>query len=95
VRLVNAVEEALAELSEPAARIALDNYESEARLSELILQAPAYVLALGAERGWSGRERDTLREAGFRLAGLGERVLRVETASVAAVSVVLSKLSKL
>jgi 16S rRNA U1498 N3-methylase RsmE len=45
------------------------------------------VLAFGPERGWSGDERDRLRAAGFVLAGLGPRVLRSETAVIAAVAV--------
>lgn len=46
------------------------------------------VLAVGPERGWSPAERDVLRGAGFVMAHLGERVLRTETACVAAVSMI-------
>jgi RsmE family RNA methyltransferase len=53
------------------------------------------VLALGPERGWSASERDLLRAEGFQLVHLGERVLRVETACVAAIAVVKAKLSLL
>lgn len=48
-------------------------------------------LALGSERGWTARERGTFASAGFRVAGLGRRVLRTETACVAAVSVALAR----
>ncbi|HNC22732.1 MAG TPA: 16S rRNA (uracil(1498)-N(3))-methyltransferase [Opitutaceae bacterium] len=45
-----------------------------------------------AARGWSGVERDLLRSRGFGLAHLGARVLRSETAVIAAVAVVRSRL---
>ncbi len=45
-------------------------------------------LAIGSERGWTGKERDLFRARGWTLVGMGERVLRTETAVVAAVSVV-------
>ncbi len=52
--------------------------------------ASPLALAFGPERGWSGPERALLRAAGFELAHLGPRVLRTETAVVAAVSVAKS-----
>lgn len=51
---------------------------------------PAVTLALGPERGWSAAERNLLRAQGFTLVHLGARVLRVETAVVAAVTLVRS-----
>ncbi len=48
-------------------------------------------LALGSERGWTARERETFAAAGFRVASLGPRVLRTETACVAAVSIALAR----
>lgn len=91
------LEEVLAALP-PAAeceRIVLDNYESPEALSGLRIAAPGAVLALGSERGWTARERDLFRGAGFRLAHLGTRVLRTETAVVAAVTLALAKLGRL
>jgi len=72
-------------------RLALDNYEGAARLSEAVLSVPV-VLALGPERGWSANEREALRQSGFEIVHLGERVLRLETACVAAISIVKAKL---
>jgi RsmE family RNA methyltransferase len=43
-------------------------------------------LAFGPERGWSAGERQLLRAQGFELAHLGTRVLRTETAVVAALA---------
>ena len=51
---------------------------------------PTVTLALGPERGWSAAERNLLRSQGFTLVHLGTRVLRVETAVVAAVTLVRS-----
>jgi RsmE family RNA methyltransferase len=82
--------------------VALDNYESPASLAITLKlfttakiaspSAPAVVLALGSERGWVGAERDMLRANGFALAHLGSRVLRTETACIAAIAIVKSTL---
>jgi 16S rRNA (uracil1498-N3)-methyltransferase len=88
----------LAAIPPGAARIALDNYEAGTPLSQFhvireITGSPSPVaLALGPERGWSGPERDLLRANGFTLAHLGSRVLRTETACVAAVAVIKGQL---
>ena len=74
-----------------ACRLALDNYEAPQPLSGTTIAAPA-VLCLGPERGWSAEERDRLRRGGFALAHLGPRVLRVETACVAAIVLVKARL---
>jgi RsmE family RNA methyltransferase len=74
----------MAALPGGCSRIALDNYEASHRM------APApmpLALAFGPERGWSPAERAILREIGFELAHLGPRVLRTETAVVAALSI--------
>ncbi|MFP4331060.1 MAG: 16S rRNA (uracil(1498)-N(3))-methyltransferase [Alkalispirochaetaceae bacterium] len=43
--------------------------------------APAATGAVGPERGWSDRERDLFRQAGFTAVRLGARTLRSETAA--------------
>jgi 16S rRNA (uracil1498-N3)-methyltransferase len=74
-------------------RLALDNYESPAALSQVAVPAGRpVVLAFGAERGWSPAERTLLRESGFTFVHLGERVLRSETACLAAITLVRAKL---
>lgn len=73
-------------------RLALDNYESAVRLSETPVKPDdACILAIGSERGWSTAERTRLRDAGFALAHLGPRVLRTETAVIAALTVLRAK----
>ena len=86
--------EVLATVPRAATRIALDNYESPQALSAASI-APPVALAFGPERGWSAAERDLLRAQGFALAHLGPRVLRSETAVIAALAVVRAKLGLL
>lgn len=87
-----ALAEAIAGLPAAAGRLALDNYESPQALSAYPANpSRAVVLALGAERGWTGEERETLRQARFDFAHLGPRVLRLETAVVAALAVVKAR----
>ncbi len=83
------LDEALAALPEGATRLALDNYEAESALPDLRLDANRpLILALGPERGWGERDREALRAAGFVLAHLGRRVLRLETAVTIALALV-------
>lgn len=83
--------EAVNAVGQTGSRIALDNYESPQPLPRLALGAPV-VLAFGPERGWSAEERDLLRAREFAFAHLGQRVLRTETAVVAAVTLVKASL---
>jgi len=72
-------------------RIALDNYEAPEPLYALSLKHQSCTVAVGSERGWSVEERDQLRAAGFTLAHLGQRVLRSETACIAALALIAAK----
>ena len=70
---------------EAATRLALDNTEAATPLSSATVALPA-AIAIGSERGWSDREREVLHSAGYEFTHLGNRVLRVETATVAALT---------
>jgi RsmE family RNA methyltransferase len=72
-------------------RVALDNYESALSLGQTEIALPL-TLAVGPERGWAAEERDLLRSEGFALSHMGQRVLRVETACVAALAITRSRL---
>jgi 16S rRNA (uracil1498-N3)-methyltransferase len=86
----------LAASEKNSTRLALDNYESPSPLSAVAVAAGAPVaLAFGPERGWSAAERDLLRARGFAFAHLGPRVLRAETACIAALSLVKARLGSL
>ena len=59
---------------------------SQARLSKLSFSGSEFVLAAGPEAGFTDEEEARLVEAGFVPASLGPRVLRTETAAVAALA---------
>lgn len=67
-------------------RLILDP-EGEFTFATLQVQAqqPVY-LAIGPEGGWSPQDREQLRAAGFRGLRLGPRILRTETAGLAAIA---------
>ena len=92
VKSGDALEAALVSLPAGQTRIALDNYEAAHRLMDI---APSretpVVLAIGPERGWTPRDRDALRAHQFHLANLGSRILRTETAVVAALTLIRAK----
>ncbi len=84
-----------------SARVALDNYEAGMPLSQFHaaseitgLTSPVTV-ALGPERGWSAKERDLLRSNHFTLVHLGSRVLRTETACIAALTMMKARLGSM
>lgn len=92
---------ALAALSAGTERLALDNYEAKTSLASALSGQIIWhksssinplVLALGPERGWGLADRAALRAAGFTLCSLGPRVLRLETATVAALSLAHARL---
>ena len=75
--------------------IAADNVRPEGALANLSAMGHSVVLAVGSERGWSEAEREKLEKAGFLRLSMGERVLRTETASVAAAILALEKIGAL
>ena len=80
---------ALAAVQPNCNRLALDVYEADQPLAppdspEL---EESITLAIGPERGWSLAERNHLRAARFTLRHLGTRVLRTETACIAALGI--------
>lgn len=85
------LEAALATLPLPTQRFALDLYEATGPLSKFPMEKEETLLALGPERGWSSRERDHLRAHQIPLLHLGERVLRSDTAALAASACVIGK----
>ena len=81
----------LAELlrADPARRgLLLDPEEREVRLAQAARGASRLLLAVGPEGGFTPAERAQAAAAGFACVGLGPRVLRTETAGIAALSIV-------
>lgn len=80
-------------------RWAFDPYRAGSAFGTAALPAATaddpLVLAIGSERGWTPAELDLLAERGFAFASLGTRILKTETAAIAAVSVALARLGYL
>jgi 16S rRNA (uracil1498-N3)-methyltransferase len=85
-----ALAEALAAPALPARRVALFEGERSRSLRAALAGAePApTALLIGPEGGFAQAELAVARAAGFEAVGLGERILRVETAAIVAVALV-------
>lgn len=86
VEVPAALADAVAGLAPGALRLTLDPL---AEASVRGMAPPAgneVVVAIGPEGGWSPRDRSVLSEAGFTGLRLGPRILRTETAGIAAIS---------
>jgi 16S rRNA (uracil1498-N3)-methyltransferase len=77
--------DAMAGLPTGARRLLLDPQAAHG-MRMLDVAADGVVLAIGPEGGWSVRDLATLREHGFEGLRLGPRVLRTETAGIAAIA---------
>lgn len=76
-------------------KIALDNVNPACSLTVAMKnytdKKQEVIAAIGSERGWTDRERKMLEEAGFVRCGMGERILRTETAATVAGSIILAE----
>lgn len=81
--------EAVAAVPRAATLYVCDNYEAPRAFARaLSTNAADVTLALGPERGWDAADREVLRAHQACLVHLGPRVLRLETAVVAALTLV-------
>lgn len=65
-----------------------------ARINELVgTSDERVVLAIGPEGGWTPYELDMLKERGFELFGMGDRVLRSDTATIGLLSILNERLA--
>ena len=92
--LHKSLSECLAFLSDDDVRLALDNKNPSMRLQEALQKKAAterkVIAAIGSERGWTDRERKLLEDNGFIRCGMGERIMRTETAATVAGSIILN-----
>jgi 16S rRNA (uracil1498-N3)-methyltransferase len=74
-------------------RIVLAEGERDATLRDVLGSQPSQevVLAFGPEGGWTEDELERFRQSGWQSASLGRRILRSETAAIAATAVALSE----
>jgi len=78
-----------------AMKLTLDP-EGEHALASLAAPSPlSACIAIGPEGGWSSRDRELLRAAGFSGLRLGPRVLRTETAGLAAIAALQARFGDL
>lgn len=94
---VQSLASAAAALEADAWRLWLDP-DAEASLTTLAPGAGARIaiaIAIGPEGGWSQRDLGTLRAAGFSGLRLGPRVLRTETAGLAAIAALQARFGDL
>ncbi len=86
---------ALEAISAGGLRLILDP-EGELAAGAMSLAADGHIaLAVGPEGGWSSVDREQLRSAGFRGLRLGPRILRTETAGLAAIAALQSRFGDL
>lgn len=85
---------AVAALPAEGLRLILDP-EGELALATLAIASAAVVLAVGPEGGWSPADRAQLQGAGFVGLKLGPRILRTETAGLAAISALQARFGDL
>lgn len=85
---------ALAALPDGASRWLLDP-EATAGIATMPAPTDGLVLAVGPEGGWSGNDRAALMAAGFAGLRLGPRILRTETAGMAAVAALQARFGDL
>lgn len=82
-------------LTRESMKLTLDP-EGESTLSTLALPGKQPIaVAIGPEGGWSARDREALRAAGFIGLRMGPRILRTETAGLAAIAALQSRFGDL
>ena len=80
------------------AHLALDNKNPTMRLQEALSQEKGIsevIAAIGSERGWTDNERQLMENHGYIRCGMGERIMRTETAATVAASIILNEMGVL
>ena len=78
----------------PGPRFLLDPLATDS-VAGMAAPGAGCVLAVGPEGGWSARDREQLEAAGFRGLRLGPRILRTETAGIAALAALQARFGDL
>jgi 16S rRNA (uracil1498-N3)-methyltransferase len=79
-------------------KLILSERSDEGSLATIALPEKAenrILLLIGPEGGWSEAERNAAHEYGFASVSLGPRILRAETAAVAALTIIQSRIGEL
>ncbi|KAF1715178.1 16S rRNA (uracil(1498)-N(3))-methyltransferase [Pseudoxanthomonas yeongjuensis] len=80
-----------AQVADDAVKLTLDPVGDSALATLATPAARLLTIAIGPEGGWSPRDREILRAAGFSGLRLGPRILRTETAGLAAIAALQSR----
>jgi 16S rRNA (uracil1498-N3)-methyltransferase len=91
----NALTEAAREQGRGGTTLLTLDPQGDVSLGSVSIEAGEVVIAIGPEGGWSPRDRETLRLAGFNGLRLGPRILRTETAGLAAIAALQSRFGDL
>lgn len=86
---------ALAALPPGGLRLLLDPFADDGVVALPVPPGEGVVVAIGPEGGWSPRDRTQLERAGFRGVRLGPRILRTETAGIAAIAALQARFGDL
>mgnify|MGYP003292148352 CR=1 FL=1 len=88
-------------------RLALDNVNPKCSLKTAMKDLPCttcenqctenkcIIAAIGSERGWTNKERELLEATGYIRCGMGNRIMRTETAATVAGAIILNELNNL
>jgi len=90
-----AIVDAGAHSADATLRLTLDPGGGHSMASLAIDADASIAIAIGPEGGWSPRDRDVLRSAGFEGLKLGPRILRTETAGLAAIAALQARFGDL
>ena len=77
--------QALQQLSQETTKLLMSLNRAQ-KLSDIRPQSGKVVFMVGPEGGWTEKEEQQAFDAGFQSVTLGKRVLRTETASLAAIA---------
>lgn len=85
------------ELAQDSVRILLAETEQNTTIASVLSSASAhsldYALAIGPEGGWTSEEMSLFKQHGWQSVTLGPRILRAETAAIAAIAILSSHLA--
>lgn len=95
IKILSSINKIFADIPKDYDRICLDNVRAENFLSGYHISKQRVALLLGSERGFTENERNRIEAGGFSLVQMGERILRTDTACIAGLTLVLSKLGKM
>lgn len=87
--------ETITTADDKALLLALDNVNPAYSLVKAMSDEKNVVAAIGSERGWTDKERKMLEDAGFVRCGMGERIMRTETAATVAGAIILAQMGEL